>query len=88
MQPAKKSTRSRRAEAMKWLASVGAPPTSAMASAESPAGREMKSPTEISLRVAQRMVGGLPRLADSANRVQRLAAKLDCLKHLASRTGK
>lgn len=85
MQPAKKTT-SRRAAAMRWLASGGPLPTSAMASAESPVPPKTSAPTETSLRVAQRMVGGLPRLSDSAARVHRLATNLDRLKKLASAT--
>ena len=85
MQPARKTT-SRRAAAMRWLARGGPLPTSAMASAESPVPPKTSAPTETSLRVAQRMVGGLPRLSDSAARVRRLAAKLDRLKKLANST--
>ncbi len=86
MQPAKKTT-NRRAAAMRWLAAGGPLPTSAMASAESPAASAAVLPTKTSLRVAKRMVGGLPQLADSERRVQRLAVKLDRLKTLAASAG-
>ena len=81
MQPARKTSTSRRTEAMRWLAQGGVLPTSAMASMESPVHA---APTENSLRVAQCMVGGLPHLADSESRVRRLATKLDRLKELSA----
>lgn len=70
----------KRAAAMKWLKSVGPLATSAMASAEPP----LDQPTSASVRVAQRLVGGLPHLQEGENRVMRLAAKFDHLKKLAT----
>jgi hypothetical protein len=79
--PAERTTKSeKRSPAMRWLKSVGPVPTSAMASAESP----RRGPTTTSLRVAQRLVGGLPHLAEGERRVKRLAAKFDLLKQLAA----
>ena len=80
MQPVRTTKTERWAAAMRWLKSVGPLPSSAMASAESP----LKRPTTTSLRVAQRLVGGPPHLAEGEQRVKRLAAKFDQLKKLAA----
>jgi hypothetical protein len=78
--PVRTTKTDKRAAAMRWLKSVGPLPTSAMASAESP----REQPTATSLRVAQRLAGGLPLMGEGEQRVKRLAAKLDLLKKLAA----